>query len=99
MQSVIDSFENVVAGIIEQMIWKSGDENENDEEIIQEALEKLIYKVWLGISSDIVSDLASNIPENQNFKLFFDNWLTSISLMNGLRQRGILSVGTILLLL
>ena len=49
----------------------------------------------LCISFDIVLDLASNIPENQNFKLFFDNWFTSISLMNGLRQSCILSVGTI----
>ena len=71
LQSVIDSGENVEAGIIEEMTMKFGDENENDEE---EALEKLIYKVWLGISSDIVSDLASNNPENQNLTLFFDNW-------------------------
>ena len=38
LQSVIDSGENVEA---EEMIRKSGDENENDEEIIQEALEKI----------------------------------------------------------
>uniref|UniRef100_A0A1I8N2Y9 PiggyBac transposable element-derived protein domain-containing protein n=1 Tax=Musca domestica TaxID=7370 RepID=A0A1I8N2Y9_MUSDO len=49
----------------------------------------------MGISSDIVLALASNIPMNQNFKLFFDNWFTSINLMIALRQRGILSVGTI----
>ena len=45
LQSVIDSGENVEAGIIEAMVGKSGDENENNEEIIQAALEKLIYKV------------------------------------------------------
>ena len=41
LQSVIDSGENVEAGIIEEMIRKSGDENENDEEIIQKELEKI----------------------------------------------------------
>ena len=41
LQSVIDSGENVEAGIIEEMIRKSGDENENNEEIIQEAMEKI----------------------------------------------------------
>ena len=41
LQSVMNSSENVEAGIIEEMIRKSGDENENDEEIIQEALEKI----------------------------------------------------------
>ena len=29
---------------------------------------------------------ASNIPENQNLKLFFDNWFTSINLRSGPRQ-------------
>ena len=33
----------------------------------------MIYFV-LCIASDIVLDLASNISENQNFKLFYDNW-------------------------
>ena len=41
LQSLIDSGENVEAGIIVKMIRKSGDENENDEEIIQETLEKI----------------------------------------------------------
>lgn len=49
----------------------------------------------LGISSDIVLHLSKTIPENQNFKLFFDNWFTSVSLMIALKQRGILAVGTI----
>ena len=34
LQSVIDSGENVEAGIIEEMIRKSGDEDEKDEVII-----------------------------------------------------------------
>ena len=41
LQNIIDSDENVQAGIIEEMNRKSGDEKENDEEIIQEALEKI----------------------------------------------------------
>ncbi|XP_049306580.1 piggyBac transposable element-derived protein 1-like isoform X2 [Bactrocera dorsalis] len=49
----------------------------------------------LGISSDIVLFLSSNLPVNQNFKLFFDNWFSSISLMIALKEKGILAVGTI----
>lgn len=49
----------------------------------------------LGISSDIVLFLSSNMPVNQNFKLFFDNWFSSISLMIALKEKGILAVGTI----
>ncbi|KAI8125261.1 PiggyBac transposable element-derived protein 2 [Lucilia cuprina] len=49
----------------------------------------------LGISSDIVLYLSSNMPLNQNFKLFFDNWFSSISLMIALKEKGILAVGTI----
>ena len=83
-QSVIDSAENVEAEIIEEMIRKSGDENENDEEIIQETLEKIDLQ---SLAWYIVLDLASITPEYQNFKLFFCYFFTSISLMNGLRQR------------
>jgi len=49
----------------------------------------------LGLSSDIALHLASNIFDNQNCRLFFDNWLTSVSLMIALKERGILAVGTI----
>ena len=44
LQSLIDGGENVEAGIIQEMIRKSGDENGNDEDIIQEALEKIVLQ-------------------------------------------------------
>ncbi|XP_015438099.1 PREDICTED: piggyBac transposable element-derived protein 3-like, partial [Dufourea novaeangliae] len=49
----------------------------------------------LGISSDIVLHLASNVRQHKNYKLYFDNWFTSISLMIALKEKGILAVGTI----
>lgn len=39
--------------------------------------------------------LASNVPQNKNYKLFFDNWFTSISLIIALKEKGILAAGTI----
>lgn len=49
----------------------------------------------LGISSDIVLHLASTVPSNKNYKLFFDNWFASISLMIALKEKGILAAATI----
>lgn len=49
----------------------------------------------LGISSDIVVYLASTIPKFQNYKLFFDNWFTSVSLLVALKELGIFSTGTV----
>lgn len=39
--------------------------------------------------------LSSNIPDNKNFELFFDNWFTLLSLIHALRDKDILAVGTI----
>ncbi|XP_031356899.1 piggyBac transposable element-derived protein 2-like [Photinus pyralis] len=49
----------------------------------------------LGISGDIVVKLAKNIPKNQNFKIYTDNYFTSFNLFTTLQQMGILSVGTV----
>uniref|UniRef100_A0A0K8VPL0 PiggyBac transposable element-derived protein 1 n=1 Tax=Bactrocera latifrons TaxID=174628 RepID=A0A0K8VPL0_BACLA len=49
----------------------------------------------LSISSDIVLHLASNVHRDKNYKLFFDNWFSSISLMIALIERGILAAATI----
>lgn len=49
----------------------------------------------LGISSDIVLYLASTMPKLLNYKLYFDNWFTSISLMMALKEMGIFSTGTV----
>lgn len=39
--------------------------------------------------------LSSTIPKNQNYKLFFDNWLTGIPLLVYVSKQGILPLGTI----
>lgn len=49
----------------------------------------------LGASSNVVMRLARMIPRNQNFKLYFDNYFTSLRLMEYLAKEGILSLGTI----
>ena len=49
----------------------------------------------LGITGDLVMRLSENIPVNQNFKVFFDNFFTSLPLLKQLRQNGILALGTI----
>ncbi|XP_004518464.1 piggyBac transposable element-derived protein 3-like [Ceratitis capitata] len=49
----------------------------------------------LGISSDIVLYLAKNLPKQKIFKLYFDNWFTSVSLLIALKEMGIFATGTI----
>lgn len=49
----------------------------------------------LGASSNVVMRLSRMIPRNQNFKLYFDNYFTSIPLLVYLAIEGIFSVGTI----
>lgn len=49
----------------------------------------------LGASSNVVVRLARIIPRHQTFKLYFDNYFTSLRLMEYLAKEGILSVGTI----
>ncbi|XP_067641871.1 piggyBac transposable element-derived protein 3-like [Eurosta solidaginis] len=49
----------------------------------------------LGLSSDVVLYLAQNLPKNKNFKLYFDNWFTSVSLLIALKEMGIFATGTI----
>ncbi|XP_065318901.1 piggyBac transposable element-derived protein 3-like [Gordionus sp. m RMFG-2023] len=49
----------------------------------------------LGISGDIVLQLAKNIPKFQNHKLFCDNYFSSIALAKQLKEKGIFMVGTI----
>ncbi|KAJ8889727.1 hypothetical protein PR048_009228 [Dryococelus australis] len=47
------------------------------------------------ISGNIVIELASTIPEHKKYKLYFDNWFSSISLAEQLQDKGIWCVGTI----
>jgi len=49
----------------------------------------------LGISSDVVLYLAKGLPEDKPFKLYFDNWFTSVSLLIALKEMGIFATGTI----
>lgn len=49
----------------------------------------------LGFSGDIVITLTDNLPEKQNFKVFADNWFSSIPLSIALNNKGILFVGTV----
>lgn len=49
----------------------------------------------IGPSSNVIVRLAYIIPFYLNYKLYFDNYYTSIPLMIYLRKRGIHSVGTV----
>ncbi|XP_050552391.1 piggyBac transposable element-derived protein 4-like [Spodoptera frugiperda] len=49
----------------------------------------------LGASSNVVMRLARMIPRHQNFRLYFDNYFTSLRLLEYLAKEGILSLGTI----
>jgi len=49
----------------------------------------------LGISGDIVLHLFRELLANQNFKLYTDNWFTSLPLVIRLKERGIYHAGTL----
>ncbi|KAL6485882.1 hypothetical protein MHYP_G00052740 [Metynnis hypsauchen] len=49
----------------------------------------------VGASGNVVLRLAEIVPKNRNFKLFFDNWFSSVPLMIVLSQQGIHCVGTV----
>lgn len=49
----------------------------------------------VGKSGNVVLCLAATIPKNRNFKLFFDNWFSSVPLMLVLAQQGIHCVGMV----
>jgi hypothetical protein len=51
--------------------------------------------IGLGSSGDIVMALCSNIPSGKNFKIFFDNWFSSLQLAVALKEKQILCVGTV----
>ena len=48
-----------------------------------------------GASGNVVVRLSRCIPDNENFKVFFDNYFNSPDLQATLAKRGILSVGTV----
>lgn len=49
----------------------------------------------LGASSNVVVRLTRDVAANMNYRVFFDNYYTSLPLIEYLANRGILSLGTI----
>lgn len=49
----------------------------------------------LGFSGDIVMALASELPEGNNFKIYFDNWFSSLQLTIALKEKQIFCIGTV----
>ncbi|CAK1587973.1 unnamed protein product [Parnassius mnemosyne] len=49
----------------------------------------------LGIPGNIVQRLLNTVPQNLNYKIFVDNWYTSLPLMANLHKKGLLPLGTI----
>ncbi|XP_045445825.1 piggyBac transposable element-derived protein 2-like [Melitaea cinxia] len=49
----------------------------------------------LGPSSNVVVRMARVIPRHQNYQLYFDNYFTSLALLEYLGKEGILSLGTV----
>lgn len=49
----------------------------------------------LGISGDIVIRLSENLPKNENYKLYTDNWFTSYHLLAALKEKGLHGIGTV----
>lgn len=48
-----------------------------------------------GAASNVVMRLAHMIPKHQNYQLYFDNYFTSLRLLEYLAKEGIHSLGTI----
>jgi hypothetical protein len=49
----------------------------------------------LGISGDIVVRLLESVPKSVGYKVFFDNWFSSYSLLLKLNELGYLCTGTV----
>ena len=49
----------------------------------------------LGASSNSVLILCENVPDGKNHKIYFDNWFTSMKLVEHLATRGIWACGTV----
>lgn len=56
---------------------------------------QLMNEPDLGASSNVVVRLCRMIPTNANFRVYFDNYYTSLQLISYLANRGIFSLGTI----
>lgn len=54
-----------------------------------------VDKSILGMSSQIVKSLCESLPSGHNFKVFADNFFTSLPLVESLKREGMFFVGTI----
>ena len=52
------------------------------------------YKT-MGLGAAVVLRLADSVTKNKNYKLYFDNYFTSIPLLRELKDKGILALGTL----
>lgn len=76
-----------VSGFAYNMEIYTGQENDDKT--------RLPTEINLGASSNTVIRLTRNVPHGMNFKIFFDNYYTSIPLLAGLFDKGIQSLGTV----
>lgn len=49
----------------------------------------------LGVSGDVVVTMTEKLPSGANFKLFADNFFSSLQLVNALKERSIWYIGTV----
>ena len=49
----------------------------------------------VGVASSYVLKLSQDVPRNKNYKLFFDNWFSSLPLIEVLNDQGILFLSTV----
>ena len=54
-----------------------------------------VEHTYLGLGGSIIMHLVENIPQNENFKVFFDNHFTSITLLLELKALGMYSLGVV----
>ena len=52
------------------------------------------YK-FLGLGGLVVMRLGEHLPENENFKIFFDNFFTGMPLLLELKSKGMYSLGVL----
>ena len=60
-----------------------------DFDVYQGSTNGIRAKSELGLSGDVVMKLASTLPEGQNYKIYADNFFTSVRLIEKLVERGI----------
>ncbi|GFR61503.1 PiggyBac transposable element-derived protein 4 [Elysia marginata] len=64
-------------------------------EVYQGATKQQNEAPQLSKTTETVLRMTSNVPDNQNYKVFADNLYTSLPLVQKLRERGIYYTGTV----